>query len=249
MKSIIHITYNTLGDITMIKAISFDVGHTLIQYKNPLNWKSLYKPALENISTSINLSLSEDMIIRAIEILSKYNTRINYREYEVTSNIIFEEILNVWKCPTFYLESAKFYFYSYFQVNAVPFPETIPVLAKLKQMNMYIGILTDVAYGMDNKFSLKDLESILTYIDLTLTSVDVGFRKPNQTGFLKLLSFFNIVPNEMLYIGDEEKDIQGANALDIPSILINRTQEFRNYGQKYTINSLDEIFSILPQLP
>lgn len=40
--------------------------------------------------------------------------------------------------------------------------------------------------------------------------------------------------NEMIYVGDEEKDIIGANSLGIYSILINRTNNTIEYGQKKT---------------
>ena len=34
----------------MIQAVIFDIGSTLVHYKNPLNWQNLYKPALEFVS-------------------------------------------------------------------------------------------------------------------------------------------------------------------------------------------------------
>ena len=60
----------------MIKTVGFDVGHTLIKYNNPLNWQLLYRPALERAADTCGISLSEEMIVSAIEILTKYNTRI-----------------------------------------------------------------------------------------------------------------------------------------------------------------------------
>ena len=31
----------------MFKAVVFDIGQTLIEYNNPLNWSKLYRPALK----------------------------------------------------------------------------------------------------------------------------------------------------------------------------------------------------------
>lgn len=98
---------------------------------------------------------------------------------------------------------------------------------------------------MDNKFSLKDIGPISKYVDIALTSVDVGFRKPNHHGFQMLLNSFNIKPSEMVYVGDEKKDIVGANKLNICSMLINRSDKMLDYGQDYTLNSLNEIIEIL----
>lgn len=45
----------------MIKAIGFDVGHTLINYRNPLNWRALYRPALEQAARGCGINLSDEM--------------------------------------------------------------------------------------------------------------------------------------------------------------------------------------------
>ena len=118
-------------------------------------------------------------------------------------------------------------------------------MAKLKQYGIKIGILTDVAYGMDNVFSLEDISVLSDFIDIAITSVDVGYRKPNAAGYLKLLDSLEISPNEMIFIGDEEKDIIGAKNLGIFSALINRSKEIKDFGQDYTLESLSGIFTIL----
>lgn len=229
----------------MIKAIGFDVGHTLIKYDNPLNWSSLYRPALEKAVKGCNLKLTESRIISAIDILTKYNTRINYREVEVISDQIFTEILHSWNSSTKHMDTIKEGFYTFFQINSTPFPETIDALNKMKHAGIKTGILTDVAYGMDNKFSLLEITVISKLIDITFTSVDVGYRKPNSAGYIKLLDFFDVAPDEMLYVGDEEKDIVGANNLGILSVLVNRSNDIKDYGQKYTVSSLREIINYL----
>ena len=227
-----------------IKAIGFDVGHTLIKYNNPLNWQGLYRSGLEHAAAAVDITLSEDMILAATDVLLKYNTRVNYREWETTSDCIFNEILKRWGIQTD-LYAIKSGFYSFFKADAEPYPETIDTMEKLKQHGIKIGILTDVAYGMDNEFSLEDISVLSDYIDIALTSVDVGYRKPNSTGYVKLLEFLEIYPNEMIFIGDEEKDIIGAKKLGMVSALINRSKEIKDFGQDYTLESLSDIFYVL----
>ncbi len=118
-------------------------------------------------------------------------------------------------------------------------------MEKLKQNGIKIGILTDVAYGMDNEFSLEDIAVLADFIDVSITSVDVGYRKPNSAGYLKLLDSLKVTPYEMLFIGDEEKDINGAKKLGMISALINRSKETKDFGQDYTLDSLSGIFSVL----
>ena len=232
------------NEIKGIKAIGFDVGHTLIKYNNPLNWQGLYRSGLEHAAAAVNITLSEDMILAATDVLLKYNTRVNYREWETTSDCIFSEISERWGLQTD-LYTIKSGFYSFFRADAEPYPETIDTMKKLKQHGIKIGILTDVAYGMDNVFSLEDISVLSDFIDIAITSVDVGYRKPNAAGYLKLLDSLEIYPNDMIFIGDEEKDIVGAGKLGIVSALINRGKEIKDFGQDYTLESLSDIFSVL----
>lgn len=80
-----------------IKAIGFDLGRTLVEDESvPLSWKSLYKDALSEALIKCNADISDNKIIIGEEILLKYNTRENYRELEVSSDLIFTEVLNKW---------------------------------------------------------------------------------------------------------------------------------------------------------
>ena len=228
-----------------IKAVSFDIGHTLVKYNNPLNWKSLYKPALKQVAERCGIDLLDEHIETAITILTKYNTREYPREHEVTSETIFREVLDVWRQQHGKLDVAKEAFFSFFQTDAVCYGDAEDTLRHLRSLDIKIGALTDVAYGMDNFFSLQDIAPIHHHFDLVFTSVDVGYRKPNTTGFSMLLKAFDVLPSEMLYVGDEQKDIVGANALGIVSVLIDRNGKSPNWGQKHTIQSLFDISQLV----
>jgi putative hydrolase of the HAD superfamily len=229
----------------MIKAVCFDVGHTLIKYNNPLDWSSLYRPALEASATSCGFFLTEDMISRAVKILTEYNTRINPRETEVTSNIIFGEMMRSLGRSLAEVRLFAKCFYLFFNADAEPYPDAVRTLKMLKKRGLKTGILTDVAYGMDNEFSLKDIETLSGFIDYSLTSVDVGLRKPNPTGFIRLSEHLGVSRNEAIYIGDEEKDVVGAICAGMIPVLICRSGAGRNYNQVYTISSLSEIVEIV----
>lgn len=227
-----------------IRAVGFDAGHTLIRYGNPLNWQGLYRAGIRQAAAAAELTLSEDMISAAEEILLRYNTRVNPREWEVSSDRIFGEIIEKWGLQTD-LSAVKTGFYSFFRTDAEPYPEAEDTLKELKRRGIKTGILTDVAYGMDNVFSLQDIAPVSDWIDVVYTSVDIGFRKPNPAGYRKLLDFFGVSPGEMLFIGDEEKDIVGAKRLGMVAVLINRSGEIRNFGQDNTLDSLSGIFDMV----
>ena len=119
------------------------------------------------------------------------------------------------------------------------------ILKYCKQNKIKTSVYTDVAYGMDDEFSLKDINSISQYIDLKLTSRNIGYRKPNSKGFETMLKTFACAPKEMIYVGDEKKDIIGAKNVGIFSVLINRSNETKEYGQDMTIRSLEELIKFI----
>ena len=54
-----------------------------------------------------------------------------------------------------------------------------------------------------------------------------------------------ISPSDMMYVGDEQKDIAGVNALGIVSVLIDRSGSKPAWGQQHTIRSLLDMQVIL----
>lgn len=225
----------------MIKAIVFDIGGTLVEYKNPSNWSELCRPAFERVADQCGYDFSEDDYSHAARVLTRYNARVHPREYEVTSNQIFSEIMSGTGLPLEDIEKVKFYFYSYFRQDAHLYGEVVETLKVLSGQGILLGTLSDVAYGMDNAYALEDISEVITYIDYPLTSNDVGWRKPRTEG-LELLSEKMLLPvEEMAFVGDEEKDVMCALNAGVYPVLINRDGSVKNYGQSKEIHSLDEL--------
>ena len=171
----------------MYKAVIFDIGRTLVKYKNPLNWSKLYRPAFQYVAEKCGYHFTEEQYLHAGNVLAKYNTRINPREYEVSSAQIFTEILDGMGLLRKDLEQVKNFFFSYFRQDTSLYPEVEETLTKLVDRGIVIGTLSDVAYGMDNVYALEDIAVIRKYIDYPFTSNDVGYRKPSTKG-LKILA-------------------------------------------------------------
>lgn len=229
----------------MFKAVIFDIGQTLVEYNKPLNWSSLYRPALEYVADQCKYKLSERQYEMAIEVLSKYNTRINPRDYEVSSDAIFSEIMCLLDLPLNQLSGVKYHFYSFFKRESRLFSDVEETLSILANRQIIMGALTDVAYGMDNEYALEDISAIKKYIAYPITSIDVGYRKPRIDGLVLLAEKMKVNPSEIVYVGDEEKDMLCANNAGVFSVLINRGEEIKHYGQKKQIKSLMELLEIV----
>lgn len=225
-------------------AIVFDIGQTLAYYPIPLNWSALYRPAFEHVEDKLNLKISEEEFEHIGATLRKYNTRINPREEEVSSDIIFKEIIGGTNLPVDLIEDIKREFYLFFRRDVVVYDEVEDTLKELRKRNILTATLSDVAYGMDNKYALDDISEVVDLIDFPYTSNDTGYRKPNKNGLLFIASKMNVPIEKIAFVGDEKKDIECAKNAGAISVLINRTDEEKNYGQDYTIQSLTELLNL-----
>jgi putative hydrolase of the HAD superfamily len=230
----------------MIKAVAFDYGNTLTYSGMPLNWQKFYPEALTAALKAADSAVTPEKLQAGEKILLKYNTRVNNREYEVTSDIIFAGLFQAWGINKMSaLKPAKDAFYSFFFRKTEIYPETESVLKELKSKNIKIGVLTNTAYGADKEYLIGGTPQINQYFDVCLASTEVGFRKPNPKGFLLLIGELKVNAADCLFVGDEPVDIIGANKVGMISVLINRSTDIRDYGQKYTINTLWDILKLI----
>jgi putative hydrolase of the HAD superfamily len=227
----------------LVKAVGFDLGDTLVYYEGtPLNWKSLYPDALRHMAAGFRLEPSAHQIAAAEAILERYNTRIHPRTVEVSCDEIIAQILEAWSLPIgSLLDTATGHFFQFFQRDLAVYEDTEKVLRWLKESHVPVGILTDVPYGMRREYVDKDLNAsidIRPFVDVLMTSVEVGCRKPAPKGYLELASELGVLPQELVYVGNEQKDIQGAVAAGVPAVLISRDGTISDWGQFATVSTL-----------
>ncbi len=228
----------------MFQAVVFDIGQTLVDYRIPMNWSKLYRPAFEQIAKKYCYSFTEAHYRAAADILSKYNTRIHPREYEVSSDSIFTEIVQGMQIPPEDTGRVKESFYTYFRQDCTLFPDAEPTVKVLSENGIRTGTLSDVAYGMDNRFALEDIAPILRYIEYPFTSNDAGYRKPSPKGLQILSEKMQIEPSGIVFVGDEEKDMLCAKNAGVYAVLVNRNGDDKRYGQDRTISNLTELLPL-----
>lgn len=228
-----------------MKAIVFDVGRTLMEYKNMPNvWADFYKSSFEFVCSELSLDISDEDIDKSIEILRSYNPKIKYREIDYPPEKIFGEATAHWNCD-FLLDDVINSFYSSLKLTPYTYEETIPVLKKLKAEGYIIAVLTDVATGMPDELHKSYFTELLPYFDIYVSSISCGYRKPNPKGLNDIAEHFGISPDEMIYTGDEEKDIHAAKRFGCKAVLIDRNRAGADFGQDFTIENLNELFDIL----
>ena len=236
----------------MIQGVGFDLGETLVSYNSPLDWSSRYAGALTAVAAACQVEVGDEQLNAAIDILQRYNTRRHPRAQEVKWDAIAVEVLAALGAnPERQLETATEEFFLFFQRTIRPYPDTLPTLHALQARGVSVGILTDVPYGMPRRLVRRDLHvcGILPLISMWLTSVDIGWRKPDPRGLQTLAKQLGVKTTEMLYVGNEEKDVVGANAAGMQSVLVDREARRPDWPFARIIGSLPDLIGLLDSDP
>jgi putative hydrolase of the HAD superfamily len=232
-----------------LRAVGFDLGDTLIFYDGtPLNWSAQYPEALRVTAAACGVSVKPDQLTEAGKLLASYNTRLAPRTKEVTADEIFTRVLKCWGLDAAkHLPASAEAFFNFFQQTMRAYPETVAALQSLRAQSIPTGILTDVPYGMPRNLVERDINKagIFGLFDVLITSVEVGVRKPETKGFLALAAALGFAPAEMLYVGNELKDVIGANRVGMRTAFLDREKTDANHGQDFTIATLRELESLL----
>lgn len=191
----------------MLKAIVFDLGGTLMEYTGmSLNWSDFYICGFEKLNEILKLNLSENELQESANKLKSYNPRISKREYEIQPEVIFNDIISNWGEKPDTDKVIKIFFES-LSLRANIYDYSIKLLKKWKNLGFKIACLTDLPNGMPDYIFKPAIEKILPYFDLYVSSQMCGVRKPNKGGICYIADAFEIREAEILYVGDEEKDL------------------------------------------
>ncbi len=185
--------------VSRFKAILFDFDETLVEAMN-VKWKQHQATAKQ------------------------------FYDHELTEETIrqhwgmpFEPMIQLFYANKDTVENMKDNYHSLDdQYPKYPFIDTIPVLSYLQSHSYWTGIIT----SMTKESIVKDMkECAMPYEKLNLIqgSTDSLFHKPDPRVFdaaLSLLKKLHILPNHILYVGDDIRDMKAAQGAGIHFIAI-----------------------------
>ena len=131
-------------------------------------------------------------------------------------------------------------FFESFNLKTEIYPESIPVLTALKQKGVTLAALTDVPSGMPDSLYKKGIKCLLPCFDDYLSSCSLGVRKPNPHGLTLLMQKYKLLPNEVLFVGDEDKDFETAKNANCWFIRVDKNKKHEKSIQ--TVEKLLELF-------
>lgn len=130
------------------------------------------------------------------------------------------------------------------KLDYVPFIKDMVMEPGLKEVlnilkpNYGLAVATNRSNTIEKVLAINGLSH---YFDIVVSSLDVKKPKPHPEPIFKILKFFQIKPQECLYVGDSEVDFTVCQASGVPFIA------YRNKSLKadYSIDSLMDILKIL----
>jgi HAD superfamily hydrolase (TIGR01509 family) len=116
-------------------------------------------------------------------------------------------------------------------------PHLVPLLLKIRP-RLKTAIATNRSDTMDRLLAEFNLTE---QFDLVVTSFDIPRPKPHPDGLLKILSYFNIVPRQAVYVGDSQVDADAAGAAGVPFVAYRN----KTLPTRYQIDSLKDLEELL----
>lgn len=105
-----------------------------------------------------------------------------------------------------------------------PFPDVIGALASLRAQSLRLGILTNG--NEEQQLDKLNAIGLDDAVDVICISEKIGAQKPSQVAFEILAQKLDVAPGECLFVGDNPRqDIDGARAAGMKSMLIERYRE------------------------
>ncbi len=123
--------------------------------------------------------------------------------------------------------------------------DALPCLKELKEARLRLGVVSNWASNLDDL--LRGL-MMGPYFDEVVSSAEVGYRKPNPMIFTLMLERMGISADEAVHVGDRpDADGVGAKQAGITPVIIDRARRFEGCGY-LCIESLGELLPLVRRL-
>jgi putative hydrolase of the HAD superfamily len=230
----------------MIKAVFFDLYHTLVRYEPPQ--EELEAKALKGFGIEASPDVFRRPLIMADEFIYQEIARhplsrrspeekmVLYAQYQ---GIVLREagIKADEKLILGLLGKMQ-----QFKMRLVLFDDVAPALNDLKGKGLSLGLISNVEHDITT--TLNEL-GLPLWLEIVVTSQDSGFNKPQPEIFQEALRRAGVPPAEAVYVGDQyQVDCVGANQAGMKGVLLDRYGYFKTIDCP-RIRSLTEVVAHL----
>ena len=213
-----------------IKAVTFDVGGTLIE-----PWPSVGHVYAEVAARHGLKTFSPEQLNARFKTAWQARTNFEYTRQDWAA--LVDDVFDI---PRSNPPSINF-FSELYDRFAQPepwrvFDDVVPALASLRSQGIRLGIISN----WDERFrGLLHKLKLDNYFETFAISCEVGFPKPSQNIFRHAATELDLWPGAILHIGDSsEMDVQGAKDAGFEALLIERTAAPREIGKIHSLTEL-----------
>jgi putative hydrolase of the HAD superfamily len=231
----------------MIKAVFFDLYHTLVHYQP--SQEELEAKALKDLGIDIspgalhrpilaaNEFIYNEIAVRPLSTLSREEQAALYGRYQETvlkeAGIKYDQklVFSLLKM----MQQAK--------MDIVLFDDVKPALTALKEKGLILGLISNIEQDISGTLTKLGLGELLAVI---VTSQEAKANKPHPEIFRYALKQAGVQPGESVYVGDQyQVDVLGANNAGMKGILLDRGNYYRDIKDGPKISSLNELKDLL----
>ena len=235
----------------MIKAVSFDLYNTLVQFWPPLG------VVQQSACRELGLNVSRDGIQRGYAVADVYFNQENAR-HSLGSRTEEERLDFFGKYEQIILENAgvpvslKLAKQIWTMAIAIPkdfipYDDAIPVLTRLHEQGYVLGVLSNLRRDMQQ---LCEGLGFGPYLDFYISPSEPGQEKPSATMFKTALRLTAVTAPEFVHVGDQYRsDVLGARAVGMHGVLIDRSGWQREEFDCAKISNLIELEQLLTGAP
>ena len=235
----------------MIKAVSFDLYNTLVQFWPPLG------EVQQSACRELGLNVSQSGIQRGYAVADVYFNQENARhslgsrseEERLDFFAKYEQIILENAGVPVSLELAKQVWIMAIAIpkDFVPYDDAIPVLTRLHEQGYTLGVLSNLRRDMRQ---LCESLGFGPYLDFFINPTEAGAEKPHATMFNTALKLTAVAAAESVHVGDQYRsDVLGARAVGMHGVLIDRSGWQKEEVDCPKISNLVELEQLLAGAP
>lgn len=213
------------------KYLLLDLDNTLYNYTH------CHSKSLEKVF-DIMAEHSNQTIMDLTKLYDTTNERLKFELGFTASShnktIYFKHMIEVLNLDLSLVIDCEEHYWTCFYEHMSCYEGVLEFIKWIKKKHIKIAILTDY----ETKYQIQKLKvlNILHYIDVVVTSEEIGKEKPSSHMFLTALHKLKASPEESIMIGDDyKKDILGSKHLNICNFWLNK------HVDAYTFSSWNDL--------
>jgi putative hydrolase of the HAD superfamily len=221
-----------------IRAVLFDAAETLFTTRGSVG--EIYGSVARRYGSQVPADVIQTAFARQFRGAGPLSVQDQTRWWKDIVHRVFSEVGMIENFDQFFDEV-----YNKFRDSQgwVLFPETLEVLQELKRRGLKLGVISN----FDSRvYSVLESLGIREFFDAIVLSSETGFSKPDREIFEAAIRALDLLPSEILLVGDSpHDDVEAGMRAGLSAVLIDRHARHTSKHHLRRISSLKDVVSQL----